>query len=104
MFHAVQVQLKARHPKITPPRITKSEILLSGIARCELCGAPMRIRTGKSGRYLYYACSRRTDIGKAGCSGLSVPMQQLDDIVTDAVCDRVLEPSRLISLPTAPHL
>jgi site-specific DNA recombinase len=98
VFHAVQSQLKARHPKITAPRIVKSEILLTGIARCEHCSAQMRIRTGKSGRYLYYACSRKTDIGQAGCVGLSIPMKQLDDIVTDAVCDKVLEPSRLTTM------
>jgi DNA invertase Pin-like site-specific DNA recombinase len=95
VFHAVQAQLDARHPKLTPPRIVNSEILLTGIARCETCGAPMRTRTGKSGRYWYYACSRKADIGATACDGGAVPMDMLDDLVTDAVCERVLEPKRL---------
>lgn len=98
VYHAVQAQLDARHPKLTPPRIVNSEILLTGIARCEACGAPMRTRTGKGGRYWYYACSRKADVGATGCSGLAVPMQALDDLVTDAVCERVLEPKRLQAL------
>ncbi len=95
VFHAVQAQLDARHPKLTPPRIVSSQILLTGIARCEACGAPMRTRTGKYGRYWYYSCSRKADVGVTACSGGAVPMQELDDLVTDAVCERVLEPKRL---------
>lgn len=95
VFHAVQAQLDARHPKLMPPRIVNSDILLTGIARCEACGAPMRTRTGKGGRYWYYVCSRKADLGVTGCSGGAVPMQVLDDLVMDAVCGRVLEPKRL---------
>ena len=86
------------HPKVTPPRITKSDVLLTGVTQCEHCGASMRIRTGKSGRYHYYACSRQSDIGKSACPGQSIPMGKLDDIVTEAICDKVLEPSRLESM------
>ena len=95
VFHAVQAQLNARAPMNTPPRLTKSDILLSGIARCGQCGAAMRSRTGKYGRYWYYACSRKADIGATACAGGAIPMQALDDIVTDAVCDQVLDPIRL---------
>jgi hypothetical protein len=95
VFHAVQAQLDARHPKLTPPRIVNSEILLTGIARCEACGAQMRMRTGKGGRYRYYACSRKVDSGVTACSGGAVPMKELDDLVTDAICERVLEPRRM---------
>ena len=34
IFQAVQAQLSARNPKMTAPRITHSEILLTGMARC----------------------------------------------------------------------
>ena len=94
-FHAVQAQLHVRSPINTPPRLTKSDILLSGVARCGRCGGPMRSRTGKSGRYWYYACARKADIGISACAGCAIPMQMLDDLVTDAVCERVLEPARL---------
>src|SRR5580704_5457960 len=98
IFHAVQAQLAARNPKMTAPRITKSDILLTGIAQCERCGAPMRTRTGKSGKYWYYACSRKADFGATGCTGMAIPMETLDDLVTDTICERVLEPARLQAL------
>ncbi len=95
VFHAVQTQLNARAPMNKPPRLTNSAVLLSGVARCGQCGAAMRSRTGKYGRYWYYVCSRKADIGATACGGAAIAMQTLDDIVTDAVCDQVLDPVRL---------
>ena len=95
IFHAVQAQLDARNPMMTPPRIASSRILLTGVATCENCGAPMRTRTGKNGQYWYYTCSRSADMGKTGCAGVTVPMGKLDEIVTDALCGQVLQPHRL---------
>src|SRR5262249_40662057 len=37
-FRRVQFLLKDRRPDRTPPRISNSEVLLTGIARCEACG------------------------------------------------------------------
>ncbi|HEX3675200.1 MAG TPA: recombinase family protein [Rhizomicrobium sp.] len=37
-FQAVQARLYQRRPSITPPRISNSEVLLTGIVRCESCG------------------------------------------------------------------
>ena len=95
IFHAVQEQLKARHSSITHPRITNSQILLTGIARCDHCGAQMRIQTGKSGQYRYYACSKKADSGRAACPGMRVSMPKLDKVVIDALCDRIMQPARL---------
>jgi hypothetical protein len=95
VFHAVQAQLNARAPMNTPPRLTNSAVLLSGVARCGQCGAAMRSRTGKYGRYWYYMCSRKADLGATACGGGAIPMQTLDDIVTNAVCHQVLDPARL---------
>ena len=95
IFYAVQDQLKARHSSITHPRITNSQILLTGIANCDHCGAPMRIQTGKSGKYRYYVCSKKTDSGGAACTGVRVSMPKLDEVVIDALCDRIIQPERL---------
>ncbi len=100
-FHAVQAQLHARHPLNTPPRLTKSDIPLSGVARCGCCNGPMRSRTGKSGRYWYYACARKADIGETACVGCAIPMPALDALVIEAVCERVLEPTRLNAMLAA---
>jgi len=47
-----------RRPNVTPARVSNSDVLLTGIVRCECCGAPLMVRTEKSGRYRYYACAR----------------------------------------------
>ena len=95
LFYAAQAQLEARNPKITPPGISNSIILLTGIARCEHCGSGMKIRTGKGGKYRYYACSRHADMGKTACPGTTIPVAKLDEIVTDSLCDKILQPDRI---------
>ena len=59
IFEQVQTILAARNPRRVPPRVVSSPILLAGLARCGSCGSGMTIRTGKSGRYRYYACAGR---------------------------------------------
>ncbi len=68
------------------------------VATFRQCGVPMRSRTGKYGRYWYYACARKADIGATACGGASIAMQTLDDLVTDAICERVLDPVRLSAM------
>jgi DNA invertase Pin-like site-specific DNA recombinase len=59
-FEAVQKLLQARNPKTElPARVVIGPTLLTGICYCGNCGGAMTIRTGKSGRYRYYACSIR---------------------------------------------
>lgn len=61
----------------------------------------MTIRTGKSGQYRYYACSRRATRGETACTGRSIRMEKLDGIVLDALQERVLAPERPPELLTA---
>src|SRR6266851_8035874 len=59
-FNLVQERLHSRRPSVTPPRITNSDVLLTGRLRCESCGGNMMLRTGtrkSGGRYRYYACA-----------------------------------------------
>ena len=95
LFHVAQAQLDARNPRMNPPRFTNSPVLLSGIAHCGQCGAPMRLRTGKYGKYRYYTCSKQVDQGKTACTGITIPEGKLDDVVIDHLCDRFLKPKRL---------
>ena len=92
LFYAAQAQLDARNPKKTPPRISNSDILLTGVAQCGHCGSSMRLRTGKYGQYRYYTCSKHADMGKTACPGMTVPMRKLDEIVIEAVSGRILDP------------
>lgn len=55
----------------------------------------MTIRTGKGGRYRYYACSIKARQGETGCKGRAIPMDRLDKIIVDHIEDRLLDPERL---------
>jgi site-specific DNA recombinase len=102
-FQSVQATLARRNPRQTAPRVVTGPTLLTGIARCGCpnCGGAMTIKTGKSGQYRYYACSRRATRGETACSGRSIRMEKLDRIVLDAVEERVLAPDRLPELLSA---
>jgi len=102
-FQSVQATLARRNPRQTPPRVVTGPTLLTGIARCGCpnCGGAMTIKTGKSGQYRYYACSRRATRGETACTGRSIRMEKLDRIVLEAVEERVLAPDRLPELLSA---
>lgn len=102
-FQTVQARLGQRNPRQTPARVVSGPTLLIGIARCGCasCGGAMTIRTGKSGQYRYYACSRRATRGETACTGRSIRMEKLDGIVLEALAERVLAPERLPELLTA---
>ncbi len=94
-FDAVQALLKARNPKVMPARVVSGPTMLTGLIHCARCGGAMTIRTGKSGRYRYYACSTRARQGPTGCEGMAIPMEKLDDLVASHLKDRLLQPKRL---------
>ncbi|MVS99812.1 recombinase family protein [Devosia marina] len=97
-FDRLQKMLKARNPKVTPPRTVTGPILLTGLATCASCGGGMTLRTGKSGRYRYYACATCAQKGKSACKGRAIPMDRLDNIVTERLAADLLTPSRVHSL------
>ncbi|HEY1613372.1 MAG TPA: recombinase family protein [Rhizomicrobium sp.] len=95
-FERVQKLLHARRPDITPPRISNSHVLLTGLARCESCGSPLMVRTGKGGRYRYYACASHRLKGKTACSDpAAIPEGQLDELVLTALSGQLMTPERL---------
>ena len=104
-FKRVQELLQSRRPDMTPPRITSSEVLLSGLVRCESCGSPMMLRTGtgRSGQtYRYYTCAGGRLKGRAACGKpVSVPEAQLDQLVLSGLAGQLLTPARLTELLNA---
>ena len=94
-FDAVRRTLKVRRPQNTPPRVVSGPTLLTGIAVCGACNAGMLLRTGKGGRYKYLACAGAALKGKQSCRGQAVRMDEIDELVLQAVEERVFEPSRL---------
>jgi len=96
VFDAVQELLQARNPKTElPARVVLGPTLLTGICYCGNCGGAMTVRTGKSGRYRYYACSIRARQGETGCKGRAIPMDKLDGLVASHIEERLLDPERL---------
>jgi DNA invertase Pin-like site-specific DNA recombinase len=103
VFERVQQLLKARNPKVTPPRVTTGPILLTGLATCAECTGGMTLRTGtsRSGRvHRYYACSTSARVGKSACKGRSIRMDKLDTVVTSQLLDRLFAPDRLREMLT----
>ena len=95
IFAAAQEKLDAHHPMKLAPRLANSSVLLTGLATCKQCGGRMKVQTGKSNRYRYYVCARAADEGKARCSGIRIPRDDLDTIVLDNFCGHVLAPERV---------
>ena len=93
-FDTTQAKLKSRRPSVTPPRETSSPTLLTGLAKCA-SGSGMTLRTGKGGRYRYYACHKHMNKGGCDCSRKSIPMDQLDDLVLDQLESRLFQADRL---------
>ncbi|WP_442681583.1 recombinase family protein [Sphingomonas sp. ASY06-1R] len=89
----------ARNPRKTAPHVAAATTLLVGVARCGMpgCASGMTIRTGKSGRYAYYACNDRVNRG-GKCTCPSIRREQLDSAVLEAIERQLLEPNRLRTL------
>ena len=97
-FDAVQRLLKARSPKMMPPRAVGGPILLTGICFCGCCGGAMTLRSGRNAsgtEYRYYTCSTKARQGVKGCPGITIPMDRLDRAVADHLETRLLDPKRL---------
>lgn len=96
--------MKARDPKVTPPRVTTGPILLTGLARCAHCDGAMTLRTGtsKGGEvYRYYSCATCKRMGKTACPGCSIRMDKLDGLVTEHLTRRLFTTERLTELLSA---
>ena len=87
-------------PAKTPPRITNSPTLLTGVAVCAIpcCGKGLTIRTGKGGQYAYYAGGAKVAGSASRCSCQSIRKEALDGIVIDALLERLLKPDHLAEL------
>src|SRR5258708_29369683 len=88
-----------RWATVTPPRITNSEVLLTGLLRCESCGGNMMLRTGtgkSGGRDRYYACaSPQIKSASSFHRPVAVLESELDHLVVAALADQLLTPDPL---------
>jgi len=65
------------------------------------CAARGLIRTGKGGQYRYYAGSTKARQGPTACTGMTVPMEKLDDLIAKNLEDELLRPDRLETILSA---
>lgn len=94
-FQRVQMLLSDRRPRKTPPRLSSSNVLLTGLAVCEGCGKPLMMTTGKGGAYRYYKCAGKHLNGC--CTGdlaIAIREEKLDALTLDTIANRLLTPER----------
>jgi len=97
-FERVQVNLNARAPKVTHPRITSSHYLLSGMICCRKCGAAYIGYAAKSGRFHYYVCGTTYSKGKETCPSQHLPKETIERFVVDKVKGYILSDGHLVEL------
>src|SRR5690348_6250895 len=95
LFRRVQSRREARAPAVVAPRLISSPTLLTGLLKCDCCGAGMTLATGKGGRYRYYKCNTRIGKGIDYCTSKNLPMQKLDAMVLNSLADRVFTAARV---------
>ncbi len=84
-----------------PPSGLTGKYLLTGIARCGICGGGLEVRSRSHGRQRawFYSCSSFYRRGPQVCPNrYEIPMQAADQVVLAALLDEVLTPDRLAGL------
>jgi len=97
-FKQVQAVLKSRAPKVTHPRVTSSQYLLSGLIHCRKCGAAYIGYGAKSGHYHYYVCGTAYSKGREACPSQHLPRENLERFVIDRIKSYVLTDGNLTEL------
>nr|BAT27815.1 resolvase [Aureimonas frigidaquae] len=99
-FDAVQTLLRDRNPKTLVPHLISSPNMLTGLLHCAQCSGLMTMRTGKAGRYRYYACQKAARTDTARCTGIAIPIDALDTLVAQHMIGRLLERKRIEAILT----
>jgi site-specific DNA recombinase len=86
---------EANTPKNCRPTREHSPTLLTGLLKCDHCGAGMVIVTGKAGRYRYYKCTNRMSKGNTACPSINIPADKIDHRVLAAFQNKVYTPGHI---------
>ncbi|MEW8333103.1 MAG: recombinase family protein [Candidatus Thiodiazotropha sp.] len=81
--------------KSTEYRSQSSRTLLTGIAKCGICGKGFVLMSGKGGKYDYYRCSTRQYHSNHLCTAPNIPREELEAVVLNKVAELVLTPERI---------
>ena len=81
-----------------PPSGLAGKYLLTGLARCGVCGGGLEVRSRSHGRRreFFYSCSSFYRRGSAVCPNrYEIPMRSADAAVTETLLEELLTPDRL---------
>ncbi len=89
-----------RRPTELPGRASAKPRVLTGLARCGLCGSSYQLETsgksldGATYAYCYYNCRKTLRAGKKACPGFRVRVEDFDGAVLEKIADVVCTPER----------
>jgi hypothetical protein len=98
-----------RRPTESPGRASGKPRVLTGLARCGLCGSSYQLETsgksldGATYSYCYYNCRKTLRAGKNACPGFRVRVEDLDGAVLAAMSDIACTPERAERLARRHH-
>ena len=98
VFQKAQGLLADRSPKQIHPRQVASNYLLSGLLYCSLCGARMKIISGKSGQHRYYTCSNLVNKGEHVCTNKGFNINKMESFIVEILKQKVLTERHLKEL------
>jgi len=108
-YALVKELCEQRRPTELPGRASARPRVLTGLARCGLCGSSYQLETsgksldGATYSYCYYNCRKTLRAGKKACPGFRVRVEDLDGAVLAAIADVVCLPERAGSLAGRHH-
>jgi DNA invertase Pin-like site-specific DNA recombinase len=99
-YALVKELCEQRRPTELPGRASAKPRVLTGLARCGLCGSSYQLETsgksldGSTYSYCYYNCRKTLRAGRKACPGFRVRVEDLDGAVLAAIADVVCTPER----------
>src|SRR5690606_34535043 len=108
-YALVKELCEQRRPTELPGRASSKPRMLTGLARCGLCGSSYQLETsgksldGSTYSYCYYNCRKTLRAGKKACPGFRVRVEDLDGVVLAGIADVVCTPERAERLARRHH-
>lgn len=97
-FARIQALIESRDPTVLHPRTAAGDYLLSGLLRCETCGAAYIGHGAKKGTHHYYTCRTKMTQGAKACTAKNFNRERAEATVIDAVRDHILKPEHFAEL------
>lgn len=108
-YALVKELCEQRRPTELPGRASAKPRVLTGLARCGLCGSSYQLETsgksldGSTYSYCYYNCRKTLRAGKKACPGFRVRVEDLDGQVLHGLHTRACGASRTQARLAADH-